>query len=264
MIKRINTIKALLTLCLVIILASESIISQTLDDPLITDRPDATESAFTVPMGSFQIETGIVYESTELGNNYQDKFSSLNIATTLLRYGLWNNIELRFGTMYTILTDEFGMPGNEETQTFSGINRILLSAKFHVHGEKGILPEASLIANVRFPTGDFGNENRYALFLAASHTLSDVFGLGYNIGTAKEEGDWMFIYSLALGAGVSNKVGVFAEVFGNFTQENQWFDTGLTYLINNDLQLDASVGFGLDTHFPDWFVNGGVSIRIPG
>jgi hypothetical protein len=253
--------RQILVSIITLVFCGSVIVGQTLDDPLITDRPDATESAFTIPQGSFQIETGIIYESTgfdEAGVSFEDQ--SLHFATTLLRYGMWNNVEIRFGTMYSTSTSKVG---NVETDV-SGINRILLSAKFHVHEEKGILPEASLLANVRFPTGDFGNETRYALFVAASHTLSDMFGLGYNIGTAKEEGDWEFVYTLALGAGISDKVGVFAEVFGNFTNENHWFDAGLTYLINNDLQLDASFGYGLDTHFPDWFINGGVSIRIPG
>lgn len=252
--------KRFLIFCFVIVLVTEFMMAQTLDDPLITDRPDATESAFTIPQGSFQIETGVIYESTKFDDNAGSiEDNSLHIATTLIRYGMWNNVELRFGTKYTISTSKVGAGESE----LSGINRILLSAKFHVMEEKGALPEAAMLANVRFPTGDFGNETRYALFIAASHTLSDMFGLGYNIGTAKEGGDWQFVYTLALGAGLSNKAGVFAEVFGNFTAENHWLDAGLTYLINNDLQLDASFGYGLDTHFPDWFINSGVSVRMP-
>ena len=248
-----------LAFCILIAINAQLLLAQTLDDPLITDRPDATESAFTIPQGSFQIETGVIYESTKFYENAVSiEDNSLHLATTLIRYGMWNNVELRFGTMYSTSTLKIG----EAESTVSGINRILLSAKFHVLEEKGILPEASLLANVRFPTADFGNETRYALFIAASHTLSDMFGLGYNIGAAKE-GDWEFVYTLALGAGLSDKVGVFAEVFGNFTQENHWLDAGLTYLVNNHLQLDASFGYGLDTHYPDWFINGGVSVRIP-
>jgi hypothetical protein len=38
-------------------------ISQLSAQELVTDRPDQTESAVTVPLNSLQIETGFVYES---------------------------------------------------------------------------------------------------------------------------------------------------------------------------------------------------------
>ena len=155
--KEHNTIKKVFTICILIAINTHSILAQTLDDPLITDRPDATESAFTIPQGSFQIETGIIYESTKFDENAMSiEDNTLHLATTLIRYGMWNNVELRFGTMYSTSTLKIG----EAESDVSGLNRILLSAKFHVLEEKGILPEASILANVRFPTGDFGNETK--------------------------------------------------------------------------------------------------------
>ena len=41
-----------------------------------------------------------------------------------------------------------------------------------------------------------------------------------------------------------------------------YVDTGVSYLINNDLRVDARVGTGLNDADPDWFVGVGGGIRF--
>ena len=41
------------------------------------------------------------------------------------------------------------------------------------------------------------------------------------------------------------------------------FDTGLTYMLTDNLQLDGAVGFGLSDEADDWFMTFGVSYRFP-
>jgi len=64
---------------------------------LITDRPDATESPYTVGTGNFQIETGALFT-----DNGDDAFNTESTVfnTGLLRYGLNETIELRLGWDY--------------------------------------------------------------------------------------------------------------------------------------------------------------------
>ena len=50
-------------------------------DNLVTDRPDQTESALTVPKNHLQIETGAAYE-----NNGDDNFRENHLLTTLPYY----------------------------------------------------------------------------------------------------------------------------------------------------------------------------------
>ena len=61
---------------------------------LITDRPDATESPSTIPVGYIQVETGAFYESFE-DNNIKNETYTYN--TTLVRLGLLDYLELRIG-----------------------------------------------------------------------------------------------------------------------------------------------------------------------
>lgn len=41
------------------------------------------------------------------------------------------------------------------------------------------------------------------------------------------------------------------------------FDGGFTYLLRDDLQVDASAGVGLSDDADDWFVGLGLSLRFP-
>ncbi|MEZ5196140.1 MAG: hypothetical protein R2764_06995 [Bacteroidales bacterium] len=64
---------------------------------LVTDRPDQTESSVTVPHKSLQIETGFVFERF-LNSDYT--LDNWGIASTLFRYGLLKNMELRLASNY--------------------------------------------------------------------------------------------------------------------------------------------------------------------
>ena len=59
---------------------------------MVTDRPDATESPNTVPLKSFQIETGGLYVTNK---NQGIETELIVINNTLVRYGILKNLELR-------------------------------------------------------------------------------------------------------------------------------------------------------------------------
>ena len=62
-----------------------------------TDRPDFTESPNTVPKGALQVETGFIFENDKienLGGSFE--YQNMTVNTTLLRFGLQENFELRF------------------------------------------------------------------------------------------------------------------------------------------------------------------------
>ena len=56
--------------------------------------------------------------------------------------------------------------------------------------------------------------------------------------------------------------GVFFEVFGDESSNNSNlnFDSGITYLIDNDKQLDLSIGRGLNNDM--FYISAGFSIDI--
>jgi hypothetical protein len=103
---------------------------------------------------------------------------------------------------------------------------------------------------------------------AVEYTLTDRLGFGMNLGgrwngTDPDPGG---IYSFVFGYSLFDNVGMFLESYG-FIPSNQVpdhrLDTGFTWSLKNNLQLDASGGIGLLEVSPDYFVNAGLSWRIP-
>ena len=75
-------------------------------------------------------------------------------------------------------------------------------------------------------------------------------------------------WTVALGIGATDRLAFFTELFGatglsaSGGPENA-FDGGLTYLVRDNLQLDAAAGVGLSDAALDWFGLVGISYRWP-
>jgi len=206
---------------------------------IVTDRPDQTESSTTVPNKSFQMEIGFG------SGNYNSERLSL-LPTALFRYGLTKSIELRF-------VEQLAAFKNKATSEAEfGLSDIEFGLKIQVLKKEGLNTEIAFISHIVIPTGsseltntNYGTINK----LAISHGLNKFFDLGYNLGYnyyGISNGD--LTYSLVLGIGLSEKIGMYVETFGeysDFAELTSNFDSGLTYLIKDNLQLDLSLGLGL-------------------
>ena len=74
-----------------------------------------------------------------------------------------------------------------------------------------------------------------------------------------------YIYTLSYGYAITDAVGLYAEVYGDFPEDssaNHLWDAGITYLLKPTLQLDATVGSSF-TDGQDILLSAGVSFRIP-
>ena len=252
---------------LIFLLFFNSIYVQAETNPLVTDRPDMTESSLTVPIRTLQLETGIFYEFDKVKNTKPSiENQNLNLATTLIRYGLTKSFELRLGSEYS---RQKMIRGNNENVK-SGMNGLVVGSKLFLMSEQNLLPESALIVEFTTPVGneDIAPEKTETkILLAMSHTLSDAAGLGYNLGYEKTaNGLDGLIYSIALGMGLTPNIGVFGEIFGDKfsnSSANLMFDGGITYLLKPNLQFDTSLGLAFTDDAPDWFVNFGFVLRLP-
>lgn len=234
---------------------------------LVTDRPDQTESAATVPKHFLQIETGFILENDE---NEISRNKSFAYNTTLLRYGLWDNFELRLGAAY--LGDNVTKKNSDFSQNIAGFSPLHVGFKVKVAEEKGLRPDIAFLGGLELPfTAGSDYKPSYTaatMRFAFSHTLTDRFSLGYNLG-AEWDGETAvpgYFYSVALGIGLIENLGMFVESFGAIqeagTAQHQ-IDAGFTYLLTPNFQVDISGGIGLNDAAPDNFISFGLSYRIP-
>ena len=260
--KTIISYSILLLTCSTTIYAQE----ETTIGPLETDRPDATEASSTVPQGYLQIETGGFYQIFEKN---QFKTESYTYNTTLVRYGLSNNFELRLG--WNFQEDVTHINNQKLNDVTSGLSPLLLGMKVYITEEKGWLPEIGFIGHIFLPftaSTDFRPETTGVDFrFSLSHTLSEKSSLGYNIGMAwgNDSPEASYIYTIAYGYSISDKFGAYVELYGDLPEDNKanhLWDAGLTYLISNNFQLDASFGTSI-TEGQDLLLSAGMSFRLP-
>ena len=241
---------------------------------LITDRPDQTESAYTVPAGLCQLEAGWGYG--ELRNaDTQTTFQSFPQA--LLRIGLNKIFELRLGIPGFEIDREDSVTGRSSSR---GLADATLGFKTVFVEENGIRPQAAFLGTLIVPSGDSDfSSDRFdpAFRFVFSNTLSSRLSLGYNLGVLwltepDQAGELdtlsLFDWTVALGISATDRVGVFLEAFGvspidSGTRTITSCDAGVTYLLTTRMQLDGSIGAGLSSAAPDWTVGLGISLRFP-
>ncbi len=227
-------------------------------DPIATDRPDQTESASLVPKGYLQMEIGFGLIDGDPGKAYV-------YPNALLKYGVNENFELRFIGTYTTLKDD-------GQANINGFLPFALGFKTKFTEENGIWPKISLLGHFVLPgvvTEDLAVKNLAPdLRFAFQHSISDFFSLGYNLGVFwdGDNPEPYFIYSVAPGFSVGN-FGFYVEGYGFIPQNTDravrfLADAGVTYLVNNDFQLDVSFGNNLTNNIVESYIALGFSYRF--
>ncbi len=210
---------------------------------ILTDRPDQTEGSSTIPKGSFQIETGVLISYTEDGTNKERQILS---PSTLFRISILEGFELR-------LVNQLESLKYNNANSVTGISDLEIGAKLQLLHKENVNTEIAILSHVILPTGSkelsgnaFGTVNK----LSVSHSINEIFGLGYNLGYnyfGEDNGD--FTYSCALGVAMTDKIGLYIEPYGewvNFEEYQSNVDAGFTYLLKENLQFDVSFGTGIN------------------
>ena len=232
--------------------------------PMVTDRPDFTESASTVTPGRFQFELG--YTFTRSGSEDRHSFGEL-----LARLGILSWLEGRLGfNSFAVARD----PGADR----EGLEDLTVGFKALLHrkaedagaGE----PQVALLIGVDLPTGgsDVGSDEvqpgaKLAAEWDLSHRLVLATNLGYAYLRSGEESFHQGVASLVTGYSLSDPLTAYAEWYAFFPEnqgggDNHYLNGGLAWLLNPNLQLDWRIGAGLQGPGPNWFTGVGLSFRL--
>jgi hypothetical protein len=238
-----------------------------LDQPLVTDRPDFTESSSTVGRGVLQLEMGYTYVSD---NDGTDQTVTHSYPEPLFRYGVFAEwLELRVGWNYA---NEF--VGGIES---SGAEDLYLGFKIGLTPQEGILPEMALIPQITVPTGAdvfSADETLAGLNWCYGWEINDLISTGgstqFNraIDEVTDAAYTEWAQSFVLGCTLTEQLGAYTEWYAFFPHSadtalpEHYLNGGFAYLINDDIQWDVRAGVGLNDAADDYFVGTGISIRF--
>jgi len=236
-------------------------------DPMVTDRPDFTESSSVVGVAVVQFEAGVTFVEAENG------IETKTAGEVLVRWGVVERLEVRFGLPTYTWIDQSGDSSSGFADSVAG-----LKYQFADGVGRGFLGgvEAAVIASTTVPTGDaeFASPDwQPSAVLAVGWDFGPNLGLGVNLGVGRPaDGDDRYTTlwaSTALGFGVTDNLSVFIELFGFNREEARGpntatFQAGVVYLLSPDLQLDFRAARRLTDRGADLLVGAGVSWRLGG
>lgn len=229
---------------------------------MTTDRPDTTESPFTIDAGHIQIETNVFGYARSRPGVDGSVSESYDVATTNVRIGLTNNAEIGlvwqpYGSVRTHRSDAVG------TLRQSGTGGVDIRGKINLWGNDTIEKTSSALALLPFislPTdkanGISPEHVEGGLIVPLALALPHKFGLGLNGGVVWLKDDDAagyhaeYLATASLAYEWSDRLGTYYEVAATFNAEGPHREVvvlgvGVTYAVTDNLQLDAGVNFGV-------------------
>ncbi len=246
-------------------------------EPLITDRPDFTESTEAVPAGHVQLEVGYTFTFDREGT---DRTRDHAAPELLLRIGLVENLELRIGwDGYSWTESQFEAESRSGRRTTRedwtrGANDLSLGFKYKLVEQDGWIPHFGVLGAITVPSGSAGFSSGDVdpeLILLWAYDLTDSLAIAGNVGFAlpTENGSRFFqtSASVSIAIAVTDRLGAYAEYFGFYpntegSDSAHTINGGLTYLISNDFQIDVRIGAGLNEEADDFFTGVGFARRL--
>ena len=242
-----------------------------------TDRPDKTESAYTVDAGHFQIESDLVVyaHDHDTANRANISGDSWSFATLNLKAGLCNFSDLQVVLFpYSRVRTDDRIEGTIGHQ--NGFGDVLTRLKVNLWGNDGGKTAGAIMPYVKWPTSqdDLGNRAvEGGLILPFAFELPAGFSCG-----AMTQFDWRqdgdshdyhpeFVNTITVSRNIIGKLDGFVEFFSLVSAEDDaaWigtFDFGFTYAITEDMQLDAGAYVGVTKSAADIAPFLGFSVRF--
>jgi hypothetical protein len=218
--------------------------------PLVTDRPDFTESAILVPTGSLQIETGATF--TRRNGSWNGTGPE-----ALVRWAPDGSVELR-------LT----LPNYVSDGRADGFSDAGAGLKVPVGAVAGWTLAA--IASITVPTGEQGlSADRLVpgVILTGGRSLDSGWSLGSQAGAtwygAVDDPEWLG--TVVVSRGLTDRLGAFAEILvsgGAGAPATVLLHHGYTWAAGPLAQLDLHFGLGLTDASADFLVGAGWSHRF--
>lgn len=241
---------------------------------MTTDRPDATESPFTVETGRVQIEVSAVSYTRDRHNPERDdtRVTSWNVMPVNVRIGLRPDLELQIiSDNYLDVEVSQASAGFRERRR--GLGDVTLRVKRNFWGNDGGPSALGLMPFVKIPTNQrgLGNDSiEGGVILPYARDLAPGWSLGAmteidGVRNAADNGyTGVWVNTVTIGHEWTERLGSFVELATEVGEGRPVlsFNAGCTYALQPNLQLDFGANFGLNRAASDLTVFTGFSIRL--
>lgn len=241
------------------------------EDEIETDRDSFTPSTSVVGRRRTVVESAYSF----VDNRRVPETHSF--PELIVRYGLSEAIELRFGHNYEVGGAGSPVSGNvpddfEQEPKLEYAARLLYGGKILMSDQDGWIPQSSVIVQGYTPTsGEINDSNFSAGYVFGWKFRSGWVwdsGLRYGTGSFEEDHFNTWAPSTVIKVPVGTRWKVHAEYFGVFTEgrakesTQHFFSMGPHVLLTRDLEIGARVGWGLNEQAPNFFSNVGLGLRF--
>ena len=234
-----------------------------------TDRPDATESPFTVDVGHVQLEMDVVSHARDREKGIETEETNFGVIN--LRFGVSPRTEL--GVFLTSLTRTKVAVDGAISQIRKGFGDVILRAKVNAWGNDGGGSAGGMILDLTLPTAADGlgsDRVQGSLFLPVNFDLPAGWTLGAMTGIdlRRDEGESGYrnalISTATVGHDLTERIGVFFELTSEAGDGRHvaTFNMGLTFRIDPNLQFDAGANLGISAAAADSEIFAGLSRRF--
>jgi hypothetical protein len=240
---------------------------------LTPDRPDKTESPYTLDAGHFMVEMDFATYTYDKSDNTTRR--AWNIAPINFKVGLFRNIDLQ------LISDDYEHVASTDhatgkTAVMSGMGDFLLRVKLNMWGDDRGRTAFALLPYVKFPTntsnlGNHAVEGGVICPLALKLPADFDAGLETAVSLLRDENGNRyhedFINSITLDHAIVGRLSGYLEFFSEISSEahSGWtgtIDAGLEFLVTGSIQLDCGCNFGITPAADDFNPFAGITARF--
>lgn len=223
---------------------------------MATDRPDVTESPFSVDAGHFQYESDLFRYKNERDQQRSKQTWLVNQAN--LKLGIFATTDVQLVIQSYGKQRERDLPGGTQ-KSADGIGDLTLRIKQNLIGSDHGNFALAVLPYVKFPTSKFDAEGRYeyGLILPMQFELPGEWKLGFQVETDRLKDDDVqsmhteLLQSVTLSHEIIKGFDGIAETFYTYDfKQHHWanfVNAALQIAVLKDFKLDAGLNYGIQS-----------------
>lgn len=251
---------ALKTLVICLLMGMITSVRAQYHDTIRTGRPGQSIGPYTVGSHVLQIQSGMEYDKTS-----NEGTARTLINNNVIRFGLANKWET--SAVFDLRTDQYRDTGVPNF-SLSGLSNVQVGLRYNIIDHpNGWIPSLGVQVRTRVPmhSSDY-KIDRFApvMALATGHSLDNGWGFNTNWIAAYDGNSTQpdYNYTLNLSFPITNRWSGYVENYGQMGSDfDTYFDGGIAYLVNQNLQVDFYGGLSENDGAYSHFMSAGISWR---